>query len=198
MTTINRNCSTMSKRVKDIIVLVCRISDLNTKIADLESRIKSGSLWDFFFSTPKKQYSKLARRVTISLLMKRFSCIPRGILKGCPHILLDAGSTLFNARKYTHSLQCFNCVIESLDRDDQNIRIPALMGRLECKIALDCVSLCIEECQDYSHIMDALHAVDKKVQEDIKARLARARVRVGMLAISDEVGAFRKAYNNTF
>lgn len=198
MTTINRNCSTMSKRVKGIVILICRISYLNTKIADIESRIKSRSLWDIFFSMPKMQYVRLVRRVTIGLLIKSFSCIPRGILKEYPHILLDAGSALFNARKYTHSLQCFDCVIESLDRDDQNIRIPALMGRLECKIALECVPPRIEECQDYSHIIEALHAVDKKVQEDIKPRLARARVRVGMLAISNEVKTFRKVYNNTF
>lgn len=198
MTTIIRNCSTMSKRVKGIVLLVCRISDINTKIEDIESRIKSGSLWDIFFSTPKEQYLKLVRKAMIGSLMKNFSYIPRGVLKGCPHILLDAGSTLFSAGKYPHSLQCFNSVIESLDRDDQNIRIPALMGRLECKIALECAPLCIEECQDYSHIIDALHATEKNVQEDIKARLARARVRVRMFAISDEGEAFRKAYNNTF
>lgn len=188
----------MSKRVKGIIILICRISDINTKIEDIESRIKSGSLWDIFFSTPKEQYLKLVRKAMIGSLMKNFSYIPRGVLKGCPHILLDAGSTLFSAGKYPHSLQCFNSVIESLDRDDQNIRIPALMGRLECKIALECAPLCIEECQDYSHIIDALHATEKNVQEDIKARLARARVRVRMFAISDEGEAFRKAYNNTF
>lgn len=198
MTTIIRNCSTMSKRVKGLVAMICSISDLNTKIDDIESRIKSGSLWDNFFSTPKRQYLKFVRSTMIGSLMKSFSCIPRGVLKGCPHILLDAGSTLFSAGKYPHSLQCFNSVIESLDRDDQNIRIPALMGRLECKIALDCAPLCIEECQDYSHIIDALHVTEKKVQEDIKARLARARVRVRMLAISDEGEAFRKAYNNTF
>ena len=198
MTTIIRNSSTMSRRVKGIVILICRISDINTKIEDIESRIKSGSLWDIFFSTLKKQYLKFVRSAMIGSIMKSFSCIPRGVLKGCPHILLDAGSTLFNAEKYTHSLQCFNSVIESLDRDDQNIRIPALMGRLECKIALDCAPLCIEESQDYSYILDALHATEKKMQEDIKARLARARIRIRMFAISDEGKAFRRAYNNTF
>jgi len=198
MTTIIRNCSTMSKRVKGIVLLICRISDINTKIEDIGSRIKSGSLWDIFFGTPKGQYLKLVRKAMIGSLMKSLSSIPRGVLKGCPHILLDAGSTLFSAGKYPHSLQCFNSVLESLDRDDQNIRIPALMGRLECKIALDCAPLCIEECQDYSNIIDALHATEKKMQDDIKARLVRARIRIRMFAISDEGKAFRRAYNNTF
>ncbi|KKS59104.1 MAG: hypothetical protein UV24_C0007G0020 [Candidatus Nomurabacteria bacterium GW2011_GWA2_42_41] len=198
MTTIIRNCSTTSKRVKVVIALIYRISDLNTKIDDLENSIKSRSLWNIFLGTPQKQYLKFIRRITIGLLMKRFFCIPRGVLKGCPHILLDAGSALFNAGKYMHSLQCFNCVIESLDRDDQNIRVLALMGRLGCKIVLDNAPLCIEGYEDYLYITSDLHATSQKVREDIQARLARAKLRIGVLEIRNEVESFRKAYNNTF
>jgi len=118
-------------------------------------------------------------------------------------LLLWAGELLSRAGEFNHAIKCFNCVIKGLSHDDQNMRLRALTGRLESEIAikLQCWAhgtVDLKGCRDaklsYSIILRDLYAAGPEVQVDLKARLARMAISIGMLATGDQVNSERKIF----
>lgn len=166
----------MVMSVRNLGTIVNRISELNTVLDGFGGRPEGGFLWKLLYRLPKKQYIKIVRKSNVKSLMRIFYSTPRGVLGGCPYILLDAGRALLDADEFAHATECFNRVIETLNHDNQDIRLPALMGRLESKFAQGDGPAQIKEYQDYRHIMDSLHVASQKVQADINARLVYAEI----------------------
>lgn len=171
-----RNCGIVATRVRNLGTIVNRISELNTVLGGFGGKPEGGFLWKLLYRLPKKQYIKIIRKSNVKSFMRIFYSTPRGVLGGCPYILLDAGRALLDAGEFAHAAECFNRVIETLNYDNQNIRLSALMGRLESKFAQGAGPAQIKEHQDYRHIVEFLHTTNQKVQTDIKARLAYAEI----------------------
>lgn len=113
-----------------------------------------------------------------------------------PKLYLDAGKVLYDAGDYKNAKSCFDRVLETLNTDDQDIRLSALMGKLECKVAMSLLRVTdgkadlkgYEEAK-YWHgvIAEDLLAASFKVQVDIKPRLARAGIQMDKLIVANIV-----------
>ena len=183
----------MVKRVEDIKLLVENIIVLNSIIRDFEGKPKRGVLWRLFYRLPKNQYAKITRKIRVKALIQMVYEVQRARLRACPEVLLGAGEALLGAGKILYASECFNRVIEILDCNNQDIRIPALMGRLECAITSVGGSDHIADYSDYLYIVRDLDSVSEKVQKNIKMRLSKADIQLGMIAILNDADDFKKA-----
>lgn len=122
-------------------------------------------------------------------------------------LLLWAGELLYRADEFRHAIVCFNCVIEGLDHDDQDIRLKALTGRLESEIAIRLqgwtdgkidLKVCRDAKSSHGIILRDLYAASPAVQADLKVRLARMTINIGMLATGTQVNPERKAFETSF
>lgn len=109
-------------------------------------------------------------------------------------VLFVAGGALFDAGKFNYAKECFCRILEINDNDNQDIRLPALMGKLECNIAdepagddeLNC-RICDESEELYGLIADDLNATSYEIRGDLMVRLSCAKLRMGVFAIRSNV-----------
>mgnify|MGYP001617184017 FL=1 len=113
--------------------------------------------------------------------------------------LFVAGGALFDAGKFKYARECFCRILEINDNDNQDIRLQALMGKLECNIADEPSDddelnrrICDESEELYGLIADDLNAASHGIRADLMVRLSYAKIRMGVFAIRAKVSRDQK------
>ncbi|MFA5997331.1 MAG: hypothetical protein WC791_02455 [Candidatus Paceibacterota bacterium] len=126
------------------------------------------------------------RKVTTWLQLRKGKRMLFSLLNVCSHcddpkVFLKTGEILQRAKEFEHAKFCYGRVIELLDDcNKQDMRLLALTGKLECKVALTWellnsgnedteISNGLEELLNI--ILTDLHAASPEVQQNIKTRL---------------------------
>ena len=104
--------------------------------------------------------------------------------------LFASGKSLFEAKKFKYARECFSRILEVNNDDNQDIRLPALMGKLESIIASEPSNddkanriACMEAEELYRLIAEDLNATRHQVRADLMVRLAYAKIRMGVFEI---------------
>lgn len=103
-----------------------------------------------------------------------------------PEIFLEAGEFFHEGHDVSPALWCFNRTLEELKTDNQDIRLRALMGRLEIlidekiKSPQKKSSVVLGELHDL--IREDLPAVSYEIRRDLSGRLNRAKIQIGKIA----------------
>lgn len=117
---------------------------------------------------------------------------------GCknPIPYLMEGRELFEVAEFECARVCFDRVLEFLETDDQNVRLPALVGRLECGVALVFQKIERGEIEDtpfYERIKEDSQTIRNDlgfacfdVQIDLTSRLARVDTAIAMFVFRRE------------
>lgn len=107
------------------------------------------------------------------------------------------GEFLYKIERFEEAATCFGRAVEILNVPDQDIRLRALMGKLECLIVIQdnlywggkkTSSRMRKESEVfYSLICEDLNAVSEELQKSLRSRLCKARFAMDQLAMRIKV-----------